>query len=134
MPDIEIDIQNNPPVEIELENASLQAPEVDLDNLQTFLDEIETFPLYGPRGPKGEKGDKGEKGEKGEPGGSQNYIHEQTVASATWIINHNLNKLNIRAVIIDSSGTVFYPPVVIENENTCRIELIGATTGTAYIN
>ena len=62
------------------------------------------------------------------------YIHNQSVASAAWEINHNLNKLNIRAVIIDSSGTVFNPPVVIENENTCRIELIGATTGTAYIN
>lgn len=65
--------------------------------------------------------------------GNKHYEHSQAIASDTWVINHNLNKRCPTVVLIDSAGTIYYPPVTYTDENNCTINLIGAMTGTAYL-
>lgn len=75
-------------------------------------------------------------GPQGQPGqfspGDIAYTHTQSVASATWTINHNLGFKPI-AVVLDSAGTncegsFSYPTV-----NQMVITFNSAFTGTAYI-
>lgn len=58
--------------------------------------------IPGPQGPAGPQGIAGPQGEPGED--AVNFRYTQTVASDTWIINHNLNKDVL--VEIRSSGGV----------------------------
>ena len=65
--------------------------------------------------------------------GSKHYVHTQAVASDTWVIEHNLNKIpNVK--LIDSAGSIYYPAVEYNNENKCTLHLIGAMAGTAYLD
>lgn len=64
---------------------------------------------------------------------SKTYIHEQGIASDTWIINHNLNKYP-SVTIVDSAGNKFFAQVNYTDENNCTVYMNGATTGKAYLN
>lgn len=61
------------------------------------------------------------------------FKYEQAIASSEWTINHNLGK-RPSAVIVDSSGNQFRPAVEHIDDNTCVLSMLGATTGTAYLN
>lgn len=65
---------------------------------------------------------------------TRTYVHEQAVASDNWVIEHNLDKPCPNIVLIDSAGTIFYPATKFVDNNTCIVPLIGAMTGTAYVN
>ena len=62
-----------------------------------------------------------------------NYVHEQGVASDTWVINHNLNKYP-SVTIVDTAGTQFQGCVEYINKNNCIVYINGATKGKAYLN
>lgn len=64
---------------------------------------------------------------------TKKHEYEQSVASDTWTINHGLNKRCPNVTVIDTAGSIFYPPVDFIDENTCVIHLIGAMAGTAYL-
>ena len=64
---------------------------------------------------------------------SKTFVFEQGVASDTWVIQHNLNKLP-SVTLVDSAGTVFQAVVLYNNLNSCTILLNGTTTGKAYLN
>ncbi len=64
---------------------------------------------------------------------SKTFIFEQAVASDTWVIKHDLNK-RPHVTIVDSAGSVFDPAVSYDDDNTCTVEMLGATTGYAYLN
>ena len=61
------------------------------------------------------------------------FTFEQSMASDTWEIEHNLGR-NPSVVIVDSAGNVFYPAVQYINENKVVVTMNGATTGKAYLN
>ena len=61
------------------------------------------------------------------------YIHEQGVASATWTINHNLNKFPAVSVV-DSAGNEIIADVKYEDTNTCIVSMTGASKGKAFLN
>lgn len=61
---------------------------VQVDNHTTALVSVVGVP--GPAGPPGIQGVKGDKGDQGDPG--SHYVHVQDVASATWVIDHNLGR------------------------------------------
>lgn len=61
------------------------------------------------------------------------FIHTQSVASDQWVIQHNIHKLYPKVTVIDSVGTIMYPSINFVDEDTCTIQFIGATTGTASI-
>lgn len=65
--------------------------------------------------------------------GDLNMVHNQNVASASWVINHNLNKYP-NAVVIDSAGTNVTGEITYTNINTITINFTGGFSGTAYIN
>ena len=63
----------------------------------------------------------------------ETYIHEQGVASATWTINHNLNKFPAVSVV-DSAGNEIVAEVSYPDKNTCIVTMVGASKGKAYLN
>lgn len=64
---------------------------------------------------------------------SMTYVHEQGIASDTWVIEHNLNKFPT-VVLVDSAGTTFRAAVTYNGLNKCTVQMNGATTGVAYLN
>lgn len=63
----------------------------------------------------------------------KNFIHNQTEASDTWIIVHNLNKYPAVS-IIDSAGEEVDGNVIYNNENQVTIQFNGAFKGVASLN
>lgn len=64
---------------------------------------------------------------------SKTYIHEQGIASDTWLIEHNLDKYP-SVTVVDTAGTVFSAQVEYNDENNCTVYINGATKGKAYLN
>lgn len=64
---------------------------------------------------------------------TKKHTYEQSVASDTWTIKHNLNKRCPKVTVVDTAGSIFYPPVDFIDDNTCIVHLIGAMAGTAYL-
>lgn len=95
--------------------------------------------IQGPIGPQGEQGIQGIQGPQGEqgppgPGGTDAfYEHIQAVASATWSINHNLNKKPSITVVTSAGDVVIGDEHYVDN-NTVTINFIAAFAGKAYLN
>ena len=61
------------------------------------------------------------------------YLHDQNVASATWVVNHNLNKYP-SATIVDSLKNQVFGEISYTNLNSLTITFVGAFSGQAYLN
>ena len=64
---------------------------------------------------------------------TQTYIHEQSVASTLWTIEHNLHKFP-DVQVVDSAGTVVTCKRRYIDENTVTIEINAPFKGKAYLN
>jgi hypothetical protein len=62
----------------------------------------------------------------------QAFSFDQTVPSASWVINHNLNRYPT-VVVKDSAGTVVVGTVTYDDENTISLSFTGGFAGTAYL-
>jgi hypothetical protein len=67
------------------------------------------------------------------------YTHNQTLASTTWTINHNLGMFPDVCIKFSSSDDVYqnvgaFAGVKYENTNTITITLAAAESGYAYLN
>jgi hypothetical protein len=69
----------------------------------------------------------------GEDVGDKNYVHNQSVASQTWTVNHNLGKY-ASATMVLSTGQKGYGDITYIDENTLTITFASAESGKAYIN
>lgn len=65
--------------------------------------------------------------------GSSTYIHDQGIASNTWVINHNLDK-KPSITIVDSADNVIEGKETYIDENTIQIEFNSIFKGKAYLN
>lgn len=65
--------------------------------------------------------------------GDSTYIHQQTVANATWVITHNLDKYP-SVTVVDSAGSVVIGDVQYVSRNQIILTFRGAFSGTAYLN
>jgi hypothetical protein len=63
----------------------------------------------------------------------RNFIFTQTIPSATWTIEHNLNKFP-SVTVVDEDDNVYYGEVIYENSNEITINFTGAFSGKAYLN
>jgi hypothetical protein len=63
----------------------------------------------------------------------KHYAHNQSSASATWTITHNLNKFPSVTVVL-STGQKGYGDVTYVDENNLTISFTGAESGKAYMN
>lgn len=61
------------------------------------------------------------------------YVHDQAIASDTWVIEHNLGRYP-SVVVIDSAGTQFIVQVEYNSRNKVTVYMNGSTTGKAYLN
>lgn len=63
----------------------------------------------------------------------KNYIHNQSTASARWVVVHNLNKYP-SVSITDSAGSQVFGEVQYVDENNLIITFSAAFSGKAYMN
>jgi hypothetical protein len=61
------------------------------------------------------------------------YHHTQSVASATWVINHYLGWYP-NLTVQDSSGSVVEGEIAYNNSNTLTVTFTGAFSGDAYLS
>jgi hypothetical protein len=85
-------------------------------------------------GLQGEAGPQGLQGPQGEPGivsvESQYYRHDQMVASALWVVNHNLGyRPNVS--VTDSAGTNVEGEISHVDSNSLVLTFSSPFTGTA---
>lgn len=95
---------------------------------------IVTLGIQGPSGAQGIQGLPGPQGIPGEDGsGDLTYIHNQSVPSTLWIINHNLGKRpSVR--VVDSGDNVVVGHVHDIDDNNLQIEFSVIFGGKAYLN
>lgn len=63
----------------------------------------------------------------------KHYVHNQLIASATWTVNHNLNKFPA-VTVVDSSGNVLIVDVEYVDANTVTVRFTSSTGGKVYCN
>lgn len=63
----------------------------------------------------------------------ENYVHDQPVASATWIVNHNLGKF-ASVSIVDTANDEIIGDVAYAGLNQVIITFSSAVSGKAYLN
>lgn len=63
----------------------------------------------------------------------KNFVFNQNVASALWVINHNLNKFPSVSVV-DSGNNIVIGEVIYIDENNLRIAFSSSFSGSAYLN
>ena len=61
------------------------------------------------------------------------YVHEQSTASANWVVQHNLGK-KPSITVVDSADTVVVGAYEYINDNEVRLHFNSAFTGKAYLN
>jgi hypothetical protein len=62
-----------------------------------------------------------------------NYVYVQTSPSATWVINHNLNKY-CSVTVVDSADNVVFGEVLYNSLNQVTLTFSGAFSGEAFFN
>jgi len=63
----------------------------------------------------------------------KHYVHDQGTASASWSIQHDLNKFPA-VEVVDSAGTVVIGEVSYTDVNNLTIEFSSGFSGKAYLN
>jgi hypothetical protein len=63
----------------------------------------------------------------------KNFIHNQTIPSASWTITHNLGKFP-SVTVVDEDDNVYYGEIIYNNNNSITINFTGAFSGKAYLN
>jgi len=63
----------------------------------------------------------------------KNYVHDQSSASASWVVTHNLNK-RPSVSVVDSAGTQIICEVHYDSDNQVTLTFDDSTAGKAYFN
>jgi hypothetical protein len=122
------------PVSLALE---ISDPDITIENPAPFS--ISLGAVMGPRGPEGQVGPQGIQGIQGPPGAAgsapQAYEHEESPASATWVITHNLGYRPAGILVFDTAGSEWVPGVVTHNSvNQLVLQWSAAFSGVAYLS
>lgn len=89
--------------------------------------------IQGPKGDKGEQGNKGDAGTLVVGSGDLTHDHFQATASASWVINHGLQKYP-SVVVIDSALDECEGAISYDSINQITINFSAAFSGHAYLN
>lgn len=101
---------------------------IELPNETVELVEVAEQGLPGPQGPQGIQGLPGAPGLSG-----ANYVHNQAVPAADWVINHGLARYP-SVTVVDSAGTTVIGNVEYISPNEVAIHFTAAFGGSAYLN
>lgn len=72
-------------------------------------------------------------GGDGEAAARATYVHKQILASAEWVINHDLGRYP-SVTTVDSTGTEYEGAVSYDNNRRLRIAFSAPFSGEAYLN
>lgn len=62
------------------------------------------------------------------------YVHTQSVASDSWVVEHNLNK-KPSVTVVDSADNVINPNEIVYNStNVITVSFLSSFGGKAYLN
>lgn len=61
------------------------------------------------------------------------YVHNQNTTSATWVINHELNKFP-SVTVVDSAGSIVIGEIDYTDMNNVTLTFSAAFSGVAYLN
>ena len=92
---------------------------------------VVTLAQQGPSGAPGPQGPPGPEGPQG-PSGA-NYLHTQSTASSTWVVNHNLG-IFPRVTVLDDGGNEVLAGVTHTSENQVVIQFGAPFSGRATFN
>ena len=84
-------------------------------------DDVVAVPAPGPQGPRGPIG----------PAGGVAYVHTQTTPSASWVIQHNLERYPGITVVVD--GEVVLADVYYIDINNINVVLAQPASGLAIL-
>ena len=62
-----------------------------------------------------------------------NYVHDQGVAAAEWVVTHNLNKF-CSVTVVDTANTVVIGEIEYNSANQATLTFQSAFAGKAYFN
>jgi hypothetical protein len=62
-----------------------------------------------------------------------NFVYVQASPSATWVINHNLNKY-CSVTVVDSADNIVFGEVLYNSLNQVTLTFSGAFSGEAFFN
>jgi hypothetical protein len=62
-----------------------------------------------------------------------NYVHDQGVAAAEWVVTHNLNKF-CSVTVVDTANTVVIGEIEYNSTNQATLTFQSAFAGKAYFN
>lgn len=79
----------------------------------------------GPQGPRGPQGLPG-------ASGGTVYLHTQSVASASWVINHNIGRA-VAVILYDSDGNVVQSDIEHGSVNQATVTWNSPTVGSALV-
>lgn len=99
----------------------LEVNEVVVQKVSTDL----TLNAPGPQGPRGPAGLPG-------AAGGTVYLHEQDVASASWVINHNVGRA-VAVILFDADGNVVQSDIEHGSVNQATVTWSSPTTGSALV-
>lgn len=118
---------NNAVVEVSATPITVEVIEEDIEIVVTEeIIQVEVG-AFGPQGPQGPQGPPG-----ATTAANLFYVHNQSTASATWTINHNLGG-NPTAVVHDSAGTQCEGNFSYPSINQMIITFSAAFSGVAYV-
>ena len=66
-------------------------------------------------------------------GQDKQYTHDQMVASAIWVVTHNLSKYP-SVTVIDTGGTIVVGEIEYNNLNAVTLRFSAEFSGKAYLN
>ena len=62
-----------------------------------------------------------------------NFVYTQSSPSATWVVNHNLNKY-CSVTVVDSADNIVFGDVLYNSLNQVTLTFAGAFSGKAFFN
>lgn len=69
----------------------------------------------------------------GPPGGGFNYVHDQAIPSATWVVFHNLHGYP-NVTVEDSAGNEHMPDITYDSGDQITLRFVGSFGGKAYLS
>lgn len=117
-----VTIQNNPPLNLQVNDTQKLALEVVNENVTVSINETQDIVLQlgVGQGPAG-------------VGADLNYIFDQPFASDTWTITHGLNKYP-SVTVVDTAGDEVSGAVKYINANQLVVTFSAIFSGKAYLN
>jgi hypothetical protein len=70
----------------------------------------------------------------GSGGGAAPIVHDQSVAAAEWLVDHNLGSPPSAVRVVDTSGRTVMGEVTDETVNRVRLNFTAPFSGKAYVS